>query len=267
MTDVRYQTIKIWNDKINLRVQIKGDGPPLLYLHPAGGMGWDPFLDHLATTSTVYAPEFPGTTPGDIGAIHQLDDIFDVVLAYEEAARALGAIHCPIVGQSFGGMLAAELASSFPDLFTKVVLLDPAGLWLDDHPVNMGAIMAGPPELLGTTLFHDLGCPGAQAFFAPPPDPAMGLDIIAQLVWTIGCTAKFLWPIPDRGLRKRLHRVTAPTLIMWGKQDALIPVAHGHEFARLITHSQLKLVDNCGHIPQVEQPATTIEAVQAFLNE
>jgi pimeloyl-ACP methyl ester carboxylesterase len=262
--DIEFRTIKVWNDRIDMRVQIKGQGEPLLYLHPAGGLGWDLFLDDLARDHTVYAPEFPGTTPGDITAIHELDDIFDVVLAYEEAARKLGITGAIVVGQSFGGMIAAELASSFPELFSKVVLLDPAGLWLDDHPANM-TFMACPPQAIGPLLFHDLSSPGAQAFFAQPDDPDVALDNTAQLIWTMGCTAKFLWPIPDRGLRKRLHRVSAPTLVVWGEQDALIPVAHGHEFARLIPNSRLALVANCGHIPQIEQPAITIPVVREFL--
>ena len=75
--DVRTQTVAIWNGRIDLRVQVQGSGPPLLYLHPAGGMSWDGFLHDLATDHTVYAPEFPGTTPGDPDAITKLDDVFD----------------------------------------------------------------------------------------------------------------------------------------------------------------------------------------------
>jgi alpha/beta hydrolase fold len=114
-------------------------------------------------------------------------------------------------------------------------------------------------------MFHDLSSPGAQAFFTQPDDPGVALDNVAQLVWTMGCTGKFLWPIPYRGLRKRLHRITSPTLVVCGEQDALIPVALAHEFARLISGSQLVLVANCGHIPQVEQPTITIAAVRKFL--
>jgi pimeloyl-ACP methyl ester carboxylesterase len=263
-TAIDYRSVKIWQDRINLRVQVKGQGDPIVYLHPAGGMSWDPFLDDLAIDHTVYAPEFPGTSPGDIGAIHQLDDIFDAVLAYEEAIRALGLAGSVVIGQSFGGMLAAELASTFPDLFSRVVLLDAAGLWLTERPVAM-EFMACPPERLATLLFHDLSNPAVQAFFAQPDDPQAAIDNTVGLIWAIGCTAKFLWPIPDRGLRKRLHRLSAPTLVVWGEQDELFPVEYGHEFARLISDSRLELVPQCGHIPQVEQSAITTAAVRGFL--
>ncbi len=258
------RTVSVWQGRINLRVQVKGTGSPILYLHPAGGLTWDSFLDDLATDHTVFAPEFPGTSAGDPHAIDELDDIFDVILAYEEAVRALRLHGATVIGQSFGGMLAAELASTFPDLFAKVVLLDPAGLWSAEHPFALD-FMACPPERLPALLFHDPRCAGAQAMFTPPANPIAAVDGAVALVWAIGCTAKFLWPIPDRGLHKRLHRLSAPTLVVWGQQDALIPVAYGHEFHRRIANSRLVLVPDCGHIPQVEQPAITTAAVRQFL--
>ncbi len=256
----------VWQGRINLRVQVRGTGSPILYLHPAGGLAWDGFLADLANDHTVYAPEFPGTSVGDNAAIGALDDIFDVVLAYEEAVQALGLAGSVVIGQSFGGMLAAELASCFPDLFTNVVLLDPAGLWSAEHPFTLD-FMACPPERIPGMLFHDPSCEGAQAMFTPPTDPAAALDSAVNLVWAIGCTAKFLWPIPDRGLHKRLHRLSAPTLIVWGEQDSLIPVVYAGEFARHISDSRVVLVPECGHIPQVEQPETTTRAVREFLAE
>jgi pimeloyl-ACP methyl ester carboxylesterase len=114
-------------------------------------------------------------------------------------------------------------------------------------------------------LFNDPSCPGAQAMLTPPDDPQAAIEAQIGLVWALGCTAKFLWPIPDRGLAKRLHRIAAPTLIVWGEQDALIPVIYADEFARLIPGSRVCLVPDCGHIPQVEQPEMTVEAVRAFL--
>jgi pimeloyl-ACP methyl ester carboxylesterase len=258
------RTVPVWDGRIDLRVQVKGSGDPIVYLHPAGGMRWDGFLDHLATDHTIYAPEFPGTSAGDPTAIDELDDMSDVVLAYEEAVRALGVSGAVVIGQSFGGMLAAELASTFPDLFTRVVLLDPAGLWFDEHPYTLD-FMACPPEQIPAMLFHDPTCAGAQAMFTPPEDPEVALEGAIALVWAIGCTAKFLWPIPDRGLVKRLHRLAAPTLTMWGEQDGLIPAAYAHEFGRRIADCRVEVVANCGHIPQVEQPEITIDTVRRFL--
>src|SRR6266699_2092121 len=190
------ETIQVWDGRITMRVKVAGAGSPLLYLHPAAGLAWDPFLSHLAERYTVYAPEFPGTSLGDPYAVHQVDDLTDVVLLYEELVRKLGLVTPVVVGQSFGGMLACELAAHFPDL-----------------------------------------------------------------VWAFGCTGKFTWPIPDRGLRDRLHRISTRTLIIWGREDKLAHVAYAGEFATGIAGSKVARIDDCGHIPQVERYDQTVHAV------
>jgi pimeloyl-ACP methyl ester carboxylesterase len=85
-------------------------------------------------------------------------------------------------------------------------------------------------------------------------------------VWALGCTGKFFWPIADHGLGRRLHRVTAPTLVIWGKQDALVPVIYAEEFGKRIVGAKVALIDNCGHIPQLEQPAQTLAHIKDFLS-
>lgn len=191
------------------------------------------------------------------------DDLWDTVLIYEHALRELGLTGAPVVAQSFGGMLAAELAAAYPQLFSKVVLLDPIGLWRDDTPVA-NWISAPPTELPGM-LFADPTGPAAQAAFALPEDPDARASAQAQMVWNIGATGKLCWPIPDRGLDKRLHRISAPTLIVWGEQDALISPVYAEEFRSRIADSRVELVPKAGHIPQMEQTDTTFDAVSAFL--
>jgi pimeloyl-ACP methyl ester carboxylesterase len=263
-TTLTDRTVSTWNDRITMRVRVGGDGPPLVYLHPAAGLAWDPFLDKLADHFTIYAPEFPGTTPGDPYAIHQIDDLWDTVLIYEQTLRGLGLCGIPVVGQSFGGMLAAELAAAYPDLFSKVVLLDPVGLWRDDIPV-VNWIAAPPSELPGL-LFADPTSEAAQAMLALPEDPDALASAQAAMVWNLGATGKLCWPIPDRGLRKRLHRITAPTLIVWGEQDALISPVYAEEFRARIGDSRVEIIPKSGHIPQVEQMEPTYSAVSAFLS-
>lgn len=263
-TNLSDRTVSTWNGQITLRFRVGGSGPALVYLHPAAGLAWDPFLDQLAEHFTVYAPEFPGTTPGDPYAIHRLDDVWDAVLIYEQAIRELGLAGSPVVAQSFGGMLAAELAAAYPMLFSKVVLLDPIGLWRDDAPVA-NWISAAPDQLPGM-LFHDPSSEGPQAMLALPTDPEELASAQAQMVWNLGATGKLAWPIPDRGLHKRLHRISAPTLIVWGEQDALIPAVYAEEFHSRIAGSQVQIIPNSGHIPQVEQTDATFKVVSSFLS-
>jgi pimeloyl-ACP methyl ester carboxylesterase len=257
------ESVAVWNGRITMRVKVAGAGAPLLYLHPAAGLAWDPFLSHLAGRHTVYAPEFPGTSVGDPYAIHQVSSLQDMVLVYEELTRKLGLIKPVVVGQSFGGMLAAELSAQFPELPSSLVLLDPIGLWVDAHPVANW--IATPPDQLPALLFHNPASPAAQAMLALPEDPEQQRAAIAGLVWAFGCTGKFTWPIPDRGLRARLHRIAARTLVVWGRQDKLIDVAYADEFANGITGSKVAIIDNCGHIPQVEKYDETVQAVDEFL--
>ncbi|MEA2228371.1 MAG: hypothetical protein QOC64_3635 [Solirubrobacteraceae bacterium] len=260
------RAVEVWDGRVTLHVKVMGSGPPLLYLHPAAGLAFDPFLHTLAERFTIYAPECPGTSPGDPHAIHQVDDVSDLVLIYEEAIRTLDLGGPPIaIGQSFGGMLTAELAAHFPGLFSKIVLLGPIGLWRAEAP--LANWIAAPPTDLPAMLFHDPSGPAAQAMFTLPEDPAQAVAAQAGLVWALGCTGKFCWPIPERGLHKRLHRITAPALIVWGEQDNLNPVVYAEEFGRAIANSRVEIVPDCGHIPQVEQAETTLKLVNDFLLE
>lgn len=264
-TQLSERTVEVWQDRIKMRVKVGGDGPPLVYFHGGGGLVWDPFLTRLAEHYTIYAPEFPGTSAGDPYAIHQIDDMWDAVVVYEETLRGLALDRPVAVGQSFGGMVAAEIASSFPNLFSKVVLLDPVGLWRDDAPVTNW--IAAPPDRLPSILFLDPGGEVAQAMLAMPEDPDALVSAQAQLVWNLGACGKLVWPIPDRGLHKRLHRIAAPTLVVWGEDDALAPVVYADEFGKRIAGSQVEIVSKCGHIPQVEQMETTYGLVTKFLQD
>jgi pimeloyl-ACP methyl ester carboxylesterase len=261
--DLTEHVLAVWDNKLRLRVKVAGHGPALVYLHPAAGLMWDDFLSRLAQDYTVYAPEFPGTSPADPYAIHQVDDLWQVILIYEEALRKLDIDTPTLVGQSFGGMLAAELAACYPDRFNKLVLLDPIGLWCDEQPViNWIAL---PPSDLPALIFADPDGPAAKAMFDPPADPEEAIAAGAGMVWATGCTGKFVWPIPDKGLQHRLHRITAPTLIVWGELDKLIPASYADEFAARITGSKISIIPQSGHIPQLEQTEATYSVVHEFL--
>jgi pimeloyl-ACP methyl ester carboxylesterase len=87
-----------------------------------------------------------------------------------------------------------------------------------------------------------------------------------ELVWALGATGKFVWPIPDKGLKKRLHRVKAPTMIVWGEDDALISPVYAEEFATRIANSRIEIIKDCGHVPQVERLEILGPMVKSFLD-
>jgi pimeloyl-ACP methyl ester carboxylesterase len=261
----REEVVEVWTGGLEMHVKVGGSGPPLLFVHSAGGPRWTAFNDWLGETHTVYAPDLPGTSPGDPRAIDKIDTFGELLLAYEELVHALGIEGAVAVGESLGGMIVADLAAHFPALLSKLVLLAPAGLWSDEHPPRAIDLISGRPEEAPGYLFFDPSSQAAQDFLALPEDPELIPKIIAALVWAQGCAAKFLWPIPDHGLARRLHRVTAPALIVFGREDRVMPSAFGPEFERLMAGSRLEIIERCGHIPQVEQFERTCEVVGAFL--
>jgi pimeloyl-ACP methyl ester carboxylesterase len=102
-------------------------------------------------------------------------------------------------------------------------------------------------------LFRDPDGSAAETALALPSDHGERATAMADVVWAMGATGKFVWPIPDKGLRKRLHRITAPALIVWGKEDALISAVYAQEFADRIANARVEIIEGAGHVPQWEQ--------------
>ena len=125
---VRDEAVQIGGGRLTMHVKVAGEGPPLVFFHGLAGLAWEPLLGQLAGQYTVYAPEHPGTSPSDPKAIDEVRNFWELMLGYEELVRALGMDRPAAVGQSYGGMVAADLAATFPRLFSRLVLLSPAGL-------------------------------------------------------------------------------------------------------------------------------------------
>jgi pimeloyl-ACP methyl ester carboxylesterase len=265
MAAVEEHRLRLWQGKVETRVEISGDGPPLVFLHgPWGVRGDRDFLAHLALAHRIYAPSHPGTTPGDPDAIHQLDEWWELVVYHGELFDRLRLDTPPLVGHSFGGILACEIAAAMPRRVTKLVLIDPLGLWRDDLPVKNWMIL--PEDQWRGALFADPAGAAAERFFALPTDSAARVEAQAGLIWSQACTGKFVWPIPDKGLKKRIHRIAVPTLIIWGIADQVIAAAYASEFAQRIAGARVELIDHAGHLPHLEQPQEVARLVRNFLN-
>jgi pimeloyl-ACP methyl ester carboxylesterase len=271
MVTTQERQITAWKQQVDTRVKVAGSGPPVVFIHGAFGLQWDPFLDALAEKYTVYAPEHPGTTPGAPDAIKPIDTLWDLVLYYYELFDGLKLDAPAVIGHSFGGMVAAEIAATNPQRVSRLVLLSPVGLWREDAPVRnwMTTQLADLPRY----LFADTSSPAAQMMFAGAAAMANGaepsdaiIDIQVQMMWSLACTGKFVWPIPDKGLKKRLHRITAPTLIVHGKQDGIVPAVYADEFKSRIPNARVEMIDGAGHLPQMEQLAKVVEIVRGFLS-
>jgi pimeloyl-ACP methyl ester carboxylesterase len=259
----REQTVSVWQGRIRMRVFSEGAGPPLVFLHGPWGLTWDRFLEELARSFTVYAPEHPGTTPDAPDDIYHLDGLWDLVLCYDELLTALKLDEVALVGHSFGGMVACELAAGSPRRVRRLVLIDPLGFWRDTEPVA-NWMMLNPADLPGV-IFRDPGTDSAKRMFGPSEPPEAAAAARVRLMWAMGATGKFIWPIPDKGLKKRVHRVSAPTLLVWGKEDRLVPPVYADEFTRRLGDARVQTVDGAGHAPQIEQPEKVARMVAEFV--
>jgi pimeloyl-ACP methyl ester carboxylesterase len=257
------RSIAVWQARVPIRVRVQGAGPALVFFHGPWGLSWGPFLDALARRFTVYAPEHPGTSPGEPDAVHQVDTLWDLVLCYDELLERLGLREVMLVGHSFGAMVACEVAAHAPARVKRLVLIDPIGLWRDDAPV-VNWMLLGPQEM-PAYVFERPDGPAARALFSVPDDPEEGALARTRLTWAMGATGKFIWPIPDKGLKKRIHRVSAPTLLVWGEGDRLVPRAYAKEFASRLPDTRLEVVGGAGHAPHLEHPEATARVVEAFL--
>jgi len=252
------RTVAVWDGKVRIRVQSKGSGPALVFFHGPWGLTWDPFLDELAKSFTVHAPEHPGTTPETPDDVYHLDGLWDLVLCYDELFQALGLEAAALVGHSFGGMLACELAAAYPARARRLALIAPLGFWRDaDRVVNW---MMLDPARLPEYVFRDPKGEAAQRLFGGAEPEAR-----VRLMWAMGATGKFIWPIPDKGLKKRAHRVTAPTLLVWGKEDRLVPPVYADEFTQRIPGARVQTVEGAGHVPHLERPEVVARMIREFV--
>ena len=215
-----------------------GSGAPLLYLHGAGGMiaPDSPLLNALAKTHRVVAPFIPGY--GETDDCAELRDMLDYTLLGWDIVEALGLKDPVLVGESMGGMIAAEMAAVAPNDVSRLVLIAPAGLWLENHPIpDMFTLM--PYELPGY-LFHDVEA-GTKLMTTGLKlgDPKFLQDYLVRNARQLGMAGKLLFPIPERGLKQRLYRIKARTVILWGESDRLIPPVYGPAFAAGIAGARL----------------------------
>jgi pimeloyl-ACP methyl ester carboxylesterase len=254
-------TLTIQDGAFEVELHQAGSGDDVLWLHGEAGPSWSAFQDSLAQERHVLAPSHPGfgaSTGGD-----RLDDIHDAIYFYLDVLDTLDLRQLSLVGHGLGGMFAAELAAVQPNRFSHLVLIDPFGLWLTETPTLDYFVL--PPAELADALFQDQDSPAARAVGRAPEGQQALIAYMLERAQSMAAAARYLWPIPDRGLSKRLHRVSAPTLIVWGESDRVVPPAYAAEWQRRIPGSRVVIRQDAGHLPHVEQPAAVAELTNAFL--
>jgi len=256
------EKVSVRNGMFNVTVRRGGSGDPLVYLHAAGGQAqWEPFLELLSQKYDVIQPIHPGW-PGSDGLEH-LDDVIDMAVYYADFFDTLGLDSFNLMGSSLGGMFAAEIAALDRQYVRKLVLHSPAGLWMDDHqPLDF---FAAPQDVVMQALYADPEKAMAAMPKVDPEDKEAVARATLDRAMGMAATGKFIWPIWDKGLKKRIHRITAPTLLIWGDKDGLNPPVYGPHWQKLISGSKLVSIPGTAHVPMSEKPEEFVKAVTDFL--
>ncbi|MEX0785157.1 MAG: alpha/beta hydrolase [Dehalococcoidia bacterium] len=256
------RTISLRDGMFQTSLYQAGSGDPLLFLHGSPGLRQGPYLEQLAEQFTVYAPLHPGV--GESTGLDHIDDIVDLALYYYDLMDELGLESAHVVGHSLGGMLGAEMAALCPHRVRRLVLTNPVGLWRDEEPVLDFFTLSA--EQLLPYIVHDVESETVKQAFARPDSPDAMMEGMFQRMQALTAAGKFLWPIPDKGLKRRIHRIQAPTLILWGESDRLVPPSYAEDFRSRIRDSRVVILKECAHLPMIEKPDEFVSVVAEFLN-
>jgi pimeloyl-ACP methyl ester carboxylesterase len=265
------RTVELWDPPITAKIYESGDGEPVLFLHSGSGITpSDPLVTALSASRKVIAPRHPGFV--DPEELNELRDVHDLALYHDELLDKLELDSVAVIGHSFGGMVAAELAAHVPNRVSKLVLAAPVGLWNEDYP--MPDFFTAFPFGMAELLWHDATSPEAVAAMttmaqgddeeksqSDDPLTAMMLRVLPGLV-TLG---KYIWPLPDKGLGRRLRRIKAPTLVVWGEKDKLMPSQYADDFVRGIPDARAEFISDAGHMAPYERTAEFVKVVEEFL--
>ena len=254
------KTIHVGHEGRTVHYYRAGQGKPLLYLHHLLGIrGFEPALAQLAEHYDLIAPFAPGWGP----AKDDLPDIdpgaLDLTLHYCDLLDALGVTQADVVGISIGAWMAAELAAISPQRVAQLVLVNPLGLWLDE--VGGEDAFAQHPGFPSRVLFSDRSM--REKLLIAGRDK---MEAHVEELLNLRAGAKFLWPIPDTGVKRRLPRIKARTLIATSEKDTIVPAAYGPAWQAAIPGAQLTTLPDAGHIAELEQPDAFSALVRGFLN-
>ena len=245
-----------------LEAFVGGNGPPLLFLHGGDYFAQNrPFLDALAQQWRVVAPRHPGfgnsARPAGFRTVHDIAYLYLDWLDREQLNNVT------LVGSSFGGWIALEMCVRSVARIGRLVLIDSLGVKFGGREEReITDIYALPAYELHRAIFHD---PQRWAL-----DYAqLGDDKLQVIAHDREATALYGWRpyMHDPGLRQWMHRVTVPTLVVWGRQDGIVGQEYGEKLCRALPDAHLVAVAEAGHYPQIEHPNQVVEAINRFAAE
>lgn len=244
---------------VDLEIEERGSGRPLLFLHAGEGLWIDrPWCRLLAENFRLIAPSHPGwggsSLPDWIGTVD------DLAYLYLDLARQMNLKDAVLVGASFGGWIGAEMAVRNTDAFAKIVLVSPLGIKVGGRDERDIADMHSMTrETFVATAWAD---PQREQF-----DPKLLSDAeLKGIVQGREALALFGWKpyMHNPRLKNWLHRINKPTQVVWGAQDAIVTPTYGRAWTDAIPQATFEMIDDCGHYPAWEQPEVFAHHVAAF---
>lgn len=235
---------------VSMRVERAGEGPTVVALHGMLGLHWTPGLRLLAERCSVVMPEHPGF--GLSAQQPTLRKVHDLAVFYLDFLRQEGLLGAPLLGHSFGGWIAAEMAVRAP--FSRLALVSPMGTRIRGE--TREDMFFRPVGEVPDLLYADRSL--------APTDGESKEDYR-----NVNALARYGWSpyLANLALEAELHLITCPTLVLWGRDDRVFPPTHAQIYEREIEGSKSVVLDGAGHDPFSDQPERCAEALIDFLAE
>jgi pimeloyl-ACP methyl ester carboxylesterase len=245
-----------------LQVIKGGSGKPLLVFHgELGDPGWLTWHSALATERTLWIPQHPGF--GKSAYVDWIMDMRDLAAFYARFAREQNLAPVDVIGFSLGGWLAAEMAAQNVHQFARMILVGATGLRPPSGEI-MDMFTVTARTYLNSNVLDPHGNPEFNKLFGGEQTPTQyeaWEDARAE-------TARIAWKpyMFEEAMPHRLENVVGlPTLLIWSRQDSVVPLSAGELYHKKIAGSRLVVFDNCGHMPEVEKTEDFVREVRNFL--
>jgi pimeloyl-ACP methyl ester carboxylesterase len=260
MSNPSTRFVEVWGGKC--RIVEAGEGPRVGVLPGHGGLPrWTPFLDRLCRAHRVVLLSLPGF-PGSNAQHEEIDSHTDWICATLDLLEEAELGGADLLASSTAAMLAAEVAVFAPGFVRKLSLAGPYGIF-DSNDPTIDFFAHTPAEMRELLCKHPARYDEA---FAEPDRPAELAEWRLAALRAQAASARFTWPLGDKGLRNRLHRLTMPVQIVWGREDRLIPPAYAEHFeAAMGRVADKTIVDDAGHLVWVDRPEESAAAILRFL--
>jgi len=247
---------------VDLQILRGGAGPPLLLLHGLAPVEPDaPVLELLAAHAEIVAPTHPGF--GHAPRPDDFETVYDLVRLYLDLLDHLSYAKVTLMGLSFGGWLAAEIAATCPHRLDKLVLVGAVGIKVSDRETpDILDLFNTAPAVVERRRWHD------PAKWAPDYD-AMSDDALVAHARNRDALCLYAWDpyMHNPRLKRWLPRIAVPTLALWGASDGVVKPAYGRAYSALIPGARFEVIEAAGHHPEIEQSVAFAERVVAFLRQ